>query len=345
MDILIKVLSFVLVFGAVVFFHELGHFVLAKLNDIEVTAFMMGFGPKLLKYQRGETEYSIRLIPLGGAVVMRGEDEDDDSPRSFGAKSVKSRLAVLFAGPIMNFVLAIVIFIVFFFALGAPSDSNKISILEKDMPAAQAGVKVGDVIESVNGQKTPNWNSIVKAIANAGSSEQSDDNSKVVLEIKRGNETLELSMQAEYDKELNRYLVGISSRDKGVLSVFSESFKMTGQIVYETLAFFPRLFKEPELVNQISGPIGIAGIIGDVSEKGILNLLFLTAVISINLGVFNLLPIIPLDGGKILLFIIEGLIKKPVNKKIETAVSVVGLGLILMLFVFVMYNDIVKIFA
>lgn len=334
MDLIMKTVSFVLVFGAVVFFHELGHFVLAKLNDIEVKSFMLGFGPKLLKYQGPETEYSLRLIPLGGAVVMVGEEEDDDSPRSYSNKSVWRRISVLIAGPLMNFILAIVIFIILFMRTGVMT--TEVSGVIDNSPAALSGINSGDIILSVDDKPVNEWNDIPKYISESNGKES-------MIKVRREGEEKTFKITPELDQKDGRYLIGIKAKiDHSFFNSIGASLNRTKDISVETLMFFPKLFSTPNLVEQVSGPVGIAKIVGDVSEKGFWPLLALTAIISINLGVFNLLPIVPLDGGKILLGLIEALIRKKLNPKFEMIVSYAGVGLVLLLFVFVMYNDIVK---
>lgn len=333
MNIFIKILAFVIVFGTVVFIHELGHFIVAKLNNIEVRSFMLGFGPKLFKYQGKETEYSIRLIPLGGAVVMVGEEEEDDSPRSFSNKSPLQRISVLFAGPLMNFILALVLFIIIFAANGV--SNNVISAVQASGPADRAGLMAGDTITAINSIELTSWEEVV---ANISASEGAE----LKFDIVRSGEKMSISVKPDYLKEESRYIVGIVSQHKSLIAAIPVAFDRIADISYQTLMFFPSLFKDPSLINQVSGPIGIATIVGEAADMGLWPLVMLLAIISVNLGVFNLLPVPPLDGGKIFIYLFEFIFRKPVGKKVETVISIVGLLLVLGLFIFVMKNDIFR---
>lgn len=333
MSILVKIIAFLVVFGAVVFIHELGHFVVAKLNNIEVRSFMLGFGPKLIKYQGKETEYSLRLIPLGGAVVMVGEEEEDDSPRSFSNKSPLQRISVLFAGPFMNFLLGFVLFVLILSINGV--STNVISAVQEAGPAELAGMQVGDRIVAVNGVETRTWEAVVSNIARS-------EKSLMTFDIERRGEKLNLALEANYNEEEKRYMVGIVSIHKDLGAAIPESFNKVLDISYQTLMFFPSLIKEPGLIKQVSGPIGIATIVGEATELGLLHLLLLLAIISINLGVFNLLPVPPLDGGKIFIYLFEFIFRRPIGKKLEMILSIIGLILVLSLFLFVMKNDIFR---
>ncbi len=334
MSIFLKILAFVVVFGSVVLLHELGHFVVAKLNDIEVKEFMIGFGPKLLKYQGKETEYTIRAIPLGGAVVMTGEeDEENDSPRSFTNKPIWRRLLVLVAGPLMNFVLAIILLVILYTANGMPT--NEITDLSPNMPAIEAGMQEGDIVVSINKESIENWEELTSAITKA-------EGKELELIVKRGYEYINLNIVPKLDKESNRYMIGISSNVRSASLSFKTACSQTWDISYKTLQFIPQMIIKPKLLDHVSGPVGIATLIGKQTEKGIWALVFLTALISISLGVFNLLPIVPLDGGKAFLLIIELIIRRPLNKKVETVVSYVGVGLVLALMIVATYKDIAK---
>lgn len=333
MSILIKILAFLVVFGLVVFIHELGHFLVAKLNNIEVRSFMLGFGPKLIKYQGKETEYSLRLIPLGGAVVMVGEEEEDDSPRSFSNKSPLQRIAVLFAGPFMNFLLGFVLFVLILAVNGF--SNNVLSDVQKGSPAEAAGLLPGDKIVAINDVRTDSWEAVV---ANIAKSEQA----KMSFDVERGNDKFSVDLEATYNEEEKRYMVGIVSMHRNIGAAIPLSFNRVVYISYQTLMFFPSLLKQPELIDQVSGPIGIATIVGEATELGIWHLILLLAIISVNLGVFNLLPVPPLDGGKIFIYLFEFIFRRPIGKKLEMALSIIGLILVLSLFLFVMKNDIFR---
>ncbi len=265
---------------------------------------------------------------------MVGEEEEEESPRSYSEKSVWRRISVLLAGPLMNFILALVIFAVLFLKTGVIT--TKIESVADGMPASEAGLMAGDIIKSIDGKPVNKWNEVPDYVS------ESKGEPMTIVAL-RGEETKSFEVKAILDKESSRYLVGITaSMEKSAGRVIGASIDRTLDIAKQTLLFFPQLFTKPELFEQVSGPVGIATIIGDVSEHGFWPLLALTAIISINLGVFNLLPIVPLDGGKIFLCLIEAIIRKKLNPKFEMVFSVIGIGLVLCLFVFVMYNDIAR---
>lgn len=333
MDLLIKVVAFIVIFGSVVLLHELGHFIVAKLNGIEVREFMIGFGPKLFKVQGKETEYSIRIIPLGGAVVMIGEDEFDESPRSYSNKPIWRRLLVLVAGPMMNFILAIILFFTAFTVNGI--STNKVTELLPDMPAIEAGMMAGDIIRSIDEKEIKDWQSVISTVSDSKGKEL-----KIVIE--REGETKEFRITPKLDSQTSRYVIGVRSSETSPGNSFKVAWNQTWDLAYRTMVFIPKMFVEPELLDQVSGPVGIASIIGQSTEQGIWALVYLTALISISLGVFNLLPIVPLDGGKMFLLFIELVIRRPLNEKFEKYVSYAGLVFVIGLMILATYKDIVK---
>ncbi len=335
MALLLKVIAFIVIFGSVVLLHELGHFIVAKMNDIEVREFMIGFGPKLFKVQGKETEYSIRIIPLGGAVVMTGEEEFDDSPRSFSNKAIWRRLLVLGAGPFMNFILAIVLFFLTFTVNGIPT--NQITHLEENMPAIEAGIESGDIITAIDQKKITGWKEIIETIGNS-------DGSELKITVHRDGKELIIPVVPSFDKQNGRYLVGMSSNVKDAGNSLKVSLSQTWDLAYRTMVFIPKMLVDRKLLNQVSGPVGIAKIIGDSTEQGIWALVYLTALISISLGVFNMLPVVPLDGGKAFLLLIELIIRRKLNEKLEMIISYAGLIFVFGLMIIATYKDILKLF-
>ncbi len=336
MRVLIKIIAFIVIFGSVVLLHELGHFLVAKWNDIEVREFMIGFGPKLLKFQGKETEYSIRAIPLGGAVVMTGEEEFDDSPRSFSNKAIWRRLLVLGAGPFMNFFLSIVLFFILFTVNGIPT--NQITKLIPDMPAIEAGIQEGDVVKFIDDKEITYWKDITETIGNS-------DGSALKIIVDRDGVEKEFNIVPKLDEASSRYMIGMSSNVKDAGETLKASFIQTWDLAYRTMVFIPKMFVKPKLLDQVSGPVGIASIIGQSTEQGIWALVQLTALISISLGVFNMLPIVPLDGGKAFLLLIELIIRRPLNEKFEKYVSYAGLLFVFGLMIFATYKDILKLIS
>ncbi len=394
MGTLYQIFVFIVVFLAVVFFHELGHFTLAKMNGIGVKEFMLGFGPKIAKFKKGETLYSLRAIPLGGAVVMKGEGEESDEPDSFAAKARWRRLSVMFAGPFMNLLFALVLFVIIFISVGYPTTSIG-SVLD-DSPAYHSNLMKGDTILSVNDQPINSWNDFVSAVKNSKASpldlslvvsgqpinnwndivsvvksstnrplslalvvdnkpvKSMDDivaiteNLKVSplsLKIKRGDKILpDVVIIPRISQSVpGSYEIGVTCQNEpSIVNRAIYGAEMCADLTVKVVKVIPKLFTDKEFVKKVSGPIGIASEVGKAARHGFFNIAIFTAFISINLGIMNLLPIVPFDGGKIFILLIESIIRKPLNQKVENAISFTGLFLVMGLFVFVMFNDIVK---
>ena len=294
--------------------HELGHFLIAKKNGIQVDEFCIGLGPTIIGKQVGETFYSVKLLPFGGACMM-GEDEDRPGENAFNNKSVWARMAVIFGGPFFNFILAFIFSIIVIGMSGA--DIPKISKVEKDSPAYEAG--------------------------------------KIPITILQNGKEKNINVTPEYDKERGQYLIGITwngYQKVGPLKTIEYSFREVGLQVKITLKSVKMLVSQKLGVKDLSGPVGIVKTVGDQYTQAAaygFKTVFLTMVnwiilISANLGVMNLLPLPALDGGRLLFLIIEAITGKAVPQNMEALVHTAGLILLMLLMVFVMYQDIVKIF-
>ncbi len=328
-----KLLTFIIVFNIIVFIHELGHFLVAKKNKILVHEFSLGMGPAILKKKYGDTLYAFRALPIGGYVKMEGEDDESDLENSFNNKSPWARLSVIFAGPFMNFLLTIVIFILLFTFIGVPD--NSIGSLVENYPAEQSGLEAGDKIISVNGIRTDSWKESSKVISGSGES--------VEIKVLRGDK--ELSFNIDTKGEEGSKVIGIyrgSSKNffKAIPYAFSLFFEMIGAM----FQFFKTLILGKVKSADVAGPVGLYVIIGQAAESGISAVLYLMAYISLNLGVINLLPIPALDGGRILFIIIEIIRGKPVSKEREGLVHAIGFMLLIALIILITYNDIAKLF-
>lgn len=328
----------ILVFGILVFIHELGHFVVAKFAGIKVHEFAIGMGPKLLSFNKGETSYYIRALPLGGYVRMEGEDEESNDLRSFNNKPILSRISVIFAGPFMNFILSIILFTMIFYSVGVPSTTIQ-DVIEQS-PAQIAGVQEGDIIHSINGEKTNSWQHITDTIGN--SSEETLD-----IIIIRNGEEIEKRIIPAIDKDSGRMLIGISPTIKKSIS---ESIKNGFTIIYtitsDIFTFLGQLITgQSSSAGEVVGPVGIINLVGEVSRAGWIDIANLTAVLSINLGLMNLLPIPALDGGRILFLFVELLRGKPIDSEKEGMVHLIGFALLITLMLFVTYKDIIRLFS
>lgn len=343
---ILTIAAAVFVFGLLVLVHEFGHFITAKMTGMRVDEFAIGFGPKLISRKHGETVYSLRAIPLGGFNDIAGMDPDNNTAgeRGFCAKPVLSRMIVILAGATMNFVLPILLFFVIFATLGEMKPSNEPVIGEviAGFSAEHAGLKANDRILSVDGQAVATWNEFTDKIR--GAAEGQD----ILLQYKRGDEIGSVSVTPQFDKQANRALIGVqSSVVYSALSLpeaFTTAVNHTRDITVAMLDAIVGLFKNPDQTDQLAGPIGIVQMSGQVAERGFIPLLNFAALLSINLGIINLLPVPVLDGGHFVNLFIEAVRGKPLGSKAVAYTQRVGIALLLMLMIFATKNDIVRVF-
>lgn len=328
----------IIVFGILVLIHELGHFTVAKLAGIKVHEFAIGMGPKLIQIKKGETVYSIRALPLGGYVRMEGEDEGSDDPRGFSNKSVLARIAVIFAGPFMNFVLSIALFSIIFYSIGAPT--TKINKVIDQSPAQVAGIQDGDTIYSINGERMDSWYKIIDTISN--SKEES-----INITVIRNGDKIDRSVKTVTDINTNRVTIGIETTiEKSISTSIGNGFVAVKTITADILGFLKGLItRESNTAGGVMGPIGIISLVGQVAKTGWLEIMELTAVLSINLGLINLLPIPALDGSRIMFLLAEVLRGKPVDPEKEGMIHLIGFGILITLMLFVTYKDLLKLFS
>lgn len=341
-----------IVFGALVFFHELGHFLLAKKNGITVTEFSIGMGPRIFSFPKGGTRYSLKILPFGGSCMMLGEDGDSPDENAFNNKSVWARISVIVAGPVFNFILAFVMAVIVIGAVGV--DAPVISGVMEGYPAEAAGLKEGDKITEINGEKITIYRDLQLYLAlNPGKS--------LLLSYEREGKDKTVTIQPKKDESGN-YYVGIYSPRGRVktspletirYSLYEVKYQVT--TVMKSLAL---LFKGDVTVNDLSGPVGIVDMVGEVVEGStskeataadnilsiFLNVMNFSIMLSANLGVMNLLPIPALDGGRLLFLAIEAVRGKPIDREKEGMVHFVGMMLLMVLMVYVMFNDIKRIF-
>ncbi|MFV0314130.1 MAG: RIP metalloprotease RseP [Anaerotignum sp.] len=345
--------------GVLVIAHEFGHYIAAKKNGILVEEFSIGMGTKIYSRQKGETEFSIRLLPLGGFCRMQGEGEDGtNGPRSFLNKSVGARLVVMAAGSFMNFFLALVLI----FGLTSTSYMAVPVINEvlPNTPAEEIGLQSGDEIHSINGKRIHIYDELEAQIYKNGGEELS-------LDILRDGKLYSHKVTPQYDAERSGYLIGFVPKiEVGLFSENVEGYDRTS--VFETVRYsyysmlnyikltaegLARVFTFTAEKEEFGGPITIVKMVGDSYEAGlstsvkaaIQNVVYIGAVLSANLGVLNLFPIPALDGGKILFLLIEALRGRPLNPEMENRIHFVGFAFLMGLMIFVLYGDIMKIFA
>jgi len=350
------IIATVVVLGILVFVHELGHFLLAKLLKVRVDAFSLGFPPKLLSKKIGETEYRLSVIPLGGYVKLLGENPDEEvppelQPRSFSHHPLWHRALIVLAGPGFNLLFCVVALFLLFSLSGIPYLTAKIGSVKPDSPAAQAGLQQGDKVLALGGQKIERWDELSYRIRHHG--EQ-----PLVLTIKRGDQTLQVNITPEtmettniFGQKVSAVLIGVASADElevervGVFGALVEGVSYTYRILDLTVQSIYKLITQEIPVNTLGGPILIAQVAGKQAEQGVTYLLHFMAILSVNLALLNLLPIPILDGGHLFFILWEAVRGKPMAVKHREMAQAMGLMLILALMVLVFYQDIMRLFA
>lgn len=346
---ILKVILALLLICIIIVAHEFGHYLIARANGIEVKEFFVGLGPNIISKKKGNTVYSLKLIPFGGACVFMDE-EDIDHPEncSYLKASVWARIATVLAGPIFNFLLA---FIFSLFLISSQGYSNTaITEVAPESPAMAAGIQPGDKILKMNGEKVYFYGEVsFETMYNNG--EPFD------LIIDRNGEKMNISVTPEYSEEYGRMMMGITFGEwvdnPGALETIKYSFLNVRYWIKITIKSLKQLFTGGISVKELSGPVGISQVVSETVDSAepygimavILSLMDLVILISANLGVMNLLPFPALDGGKLIFLIIEAITKKPVNKNVEGAINFVGMALLMLLMIFVLYNDITRLFV
>ncbi len=415
------VIAFIIIFGALVFFHELGHFIFAKRAGILCREFAIGFGPKVFTHKKGETVYTIRLLPIGGFVRMAGDDPemveikpgyrvgllfnennevnkiilnqkdkypharvleveqadiehklfikgfvegDEDTiqsfsiaenavleedgietliapyNRQFASKTLGQRAMAIFAGPMMNFILAFVIFIIIGLLQGIPSNAPVLGKLTPDGAAIEAGLKEGDMIQSVNKAEISTWTDVVDMIRNS-------PNKELQFLIERnGNElTIPVTPKVQEVDGKETGIIGVyQPTEKSPLKAITNGAKETYMWTKEIFVMLGKLLTGQFSIDALSGPVGIYVSTDTVAKSGIFYLMKWAAILSINLGIMNLLPIPALDGGRLMFFAVEAVRGKPIDRHKEGMVHFIGFALLMLLMLVVTWNDIQRFF-
>jgi len=363
------VVPFLFVLTIVVFFHELGHFLIARWAGVKVLTFSLGFGPELVGFNdRFGTRWKISAVPLGGYVKFFGDESEASTPSSetlsnmteeeragsFHHKDVGRRAAIVAAGPIANFLLAIVIFTCLFTFFGKPSTTARVDKIEAASAAAAAGFQVGDIVTAIDKHEIGSFSDMQRIVSiHAGE--------PLTFTIKRGDSTLQLQGTPEL-KEVkdafgNAHRLGVLgiTRQTSAGDVTTErvdpatalwlGVKETWFVVDRTLAYIGGVFTGREAADQVGGPLRIAQISGQVATIGLAALIHLAAVLSISIGLLNLFPVPLLDGGHLLFYAVEAVRGRPLSDRAQEMGFRIGLGLVLMLMVFATYNDILHLAA
>ena len=349
---MVKVISIILVFGIIVFIHEFGHFLFARMNKVKVNEFSIGMGPSIATFGKKDTKYSLRLLPIGGYCMMEGQLDESDDPNAFNKKTAWQRLAILFAGPLFNFILAFILaVIVCHFSYIDPATIKEVA---KDSAAEEAGLMAGDTITYLNGDRIYNFRELSLFRMTT------DPKKPVQVTYDRNGESRETVVQMKYDEETGSYMFGVAS-DMRIASSFSEELfygllelRLQVKSVFMTLK---TLFTGNFNKDNLSGPVGIANMMSDVIDEAedaaeetgegfslvLLNIVNFVVLLSANLGVMNLLPIPALDGGRILLVLFEAVTRKRIPADKEIVITAIGAVLLILLMIFVLFNDIGKV--
>lgn len=339
-NIIMSILGILFVFGLLIAGHEFGHFIVAKLSGVRVLEFSLGMGPRLLGFNGKETKYSLRLFPIGGYVKMLGEEEESTAPEAFCNKSPWKRIPIIIAGAMMNFIMAIILFTIVFYNTGiVMTDTNYVLVgrVEKGYPAYTAGLRENDRILYLNDKKVNNWNELVQLIQNNGENEFS-------LTIERNENKSKIFIKPVYESNQKQYLIGIGpARIKGDLYLsLKEGLLETGNSIKQMFMFFGSIFKGKVTINDVGGPVLIAKIIGQSVEYGFMSLLYIAAFLSVNLGFFNLLPFPALDGGWVVILLIEGITKKKIDENKLGIINMIGFMILIIFAILVTFKDIIK---
>ncbi len=350
---MIHILAFLWVLGVLIFIHELGHFLVAKLRGVKVLKFSLGFGPKLISKKMGETEYMISALPLGGYVKLLGDDPGEKVPkqeeaRTFRHQPVRRRMAIVIAGPLANLLFAAFIFSTLFF-VGIPQLSPVVGKVVDGFPAQQAGVRPGDVVLKVDEERITKWADLLSVIPKS-------EGRELLLTLRRGEEIIKIKVTPRavtgkniFGEKTKTYQIGIVPSGEAMLKrepihkAVAKGFYQTWHVTKLVVVSIVKIIQRVIPAKTIGGPILIAQMAGKQAKEGLLSLIFFTAVLSINLGILNLFPIPILDGGHLLFLTLESIIGRPLSvKKLELAQQI-GLIIIILLMVFAFYNDIMRI--
>lgn len=347
---MLTIIAFIFVFSILIFFHEFGHFVAAKASGVMVYKFAFGFGPRILGFTKKQTEYAICLIPLGGYVKMAGEMGQEDAKETsekvpdeqrFDKKTLGNRALIVGLGPFMNIVTAVVIFSLIFFVNGIPVVTNSVSTVIENGPAEQAGILSGDKIIAIDSIKMEDPNDIANTI-NKSSGEE------LQITLDREGEIFDVFVIPEYNDSYKKGLIGItfdiSTQKINIFSAFSKGLSTTGNIIKLVFSNTIEMITGKVPV-ELSGPLGIAQMTGEAAKLGFSNLLYFTAILSIFIGFFNLLPIPILDGGHLLILAIEKLRGKPLEPDKVSFMYLIGISLMVTVFIIATYKDILRIFV
>ncbi|MFZ5774499.1 MAG: RIP metalloprotease RseP [Thermodesulfobacteriota bacterium] len=347
-----SVIAFILVLGPLIFIHELGHFLCARIFGIRILKFSLGFGPRVAGYKSGETEYLLSALPLGGYVKMYGESPTEEvAPGeerfSFSHKPTWQRFLVVLCGPLFNLLFAVALFTVTFAFTGLPRPVNeaRIGAVTSGSPADMAGIKTGDLIVAIDNTPVAAWSEISRLVSQSNGRE-------LAIAIQRDKERLTLTARPTMEQDKNifgevlgtRYMLGIRVAEEIVaispLEAARSGLSHTAGLIEISLLGVVKIIQKVVPASELGGPIRIAQMAGEQMQAGWLNLVHFAGLLSVSLGVLNLFPIPILDGGHLVFFAVEAIRRKPLSMETRERLQIIGLVLLVSLMLFVFYNDV-----
>jgi regulator of sigma E protease len=327
----VTIIYAIVIFCLLIFVHEFGHFAAAKSVGIRVNEFAMGMGPVLIRFGRGETQYSLRAFPIGGFVSMEGEDEDSDDPRAFNRKSPWQRALVIVAGSFMNLVTTVILITILALVIGMTS--NVIDQVTAGYPAEAAGLKAGDRIVQINETKVDSWSDVTGTLAKS-------EGDKVTILVERDGKQVALVTGVLINEE-GRRVIGITSRlEHSLIKSIEAGVVSTWDLTVEMFRFLKLLFTGGGSMNDLVGPVGIVSIINEQAKMGLFYIVNLTALISLNLAIVNMLPFPALDGGRLLFLVIRQITGKRITDAMESKIHFAGLMLLFALMIYLVVQDV-----
>ncbi len=351
--------AFIFVLGILIFVHEFGHFIIAKLFNVKVLKFSLGFGPKMFGKQIGDTEYVISAFPLGGFVKMTGENIEEevapiDAERAFSHKPVWQRFCIVFAGPASNLLFTVILLSTIFMVMGLPilRPSSMIGEVTAEGAGARAGLATGDIVKQIDSQEISDWSDVYYIVTESGGK-------TLAITVERNGESVTVEATPE-EKEIKNefgevtgkgYRLGIA-RDMSVefepasiSASIAAGYNQTVEMVRKTVLGIWKMVQRDIPASEIGGPILIAQIAGKQLQSGWIDFFYFMGFLSVNLGILNLLPIPVLDGGHLVFFSMEAIRRKPLTRELQEKMQLIGIVLLVSLMLFAFYNDILRIFT
>ncbi len=323
-----------IIFCLLIFVHELGHFIVAKACGVKVNEFAIGMGPAIFSRQKGETKYSIRIFPIGGYCAMEGEDEDSDEPRALNNQPAWQRACILAAGSVMNFITCVVLLIIIAFWMGTATTT--IDQVSDGSPAERAGIVSGDTIVSIDGQKIEEWDELIQAIGYS-----KEETAQITVD--RNGEQQTMTTDLEYDKEAGRNLIGVTPvMEHSFINSIGGGIRNTGSMTVMMYTVLKQLFTGEVSVKELSGPVGIVYATSEAAKSGIMYVIYLAALLSLNLAIINMLPFPALDGGRLLFLVIRLFTGRRVSDETEGKIHFIGICLLFALMIYVTFNDVIR---